>query len=697
MESFSHYDEKITTISRHAFAISEPSGNVRHGTQDGFYSADTRFLSSFRVRFDGADLQPVGVDVFGFSLVSFYTVPSVDGAPSAVSIVRDRLVGEGLHEDVYVVSHLPSTRDAKLEISFDADFADIFEVRRGNLEPQETSLRRRGSREVILSYNTKRFHRSTTIAFSKEPKVEGRRAVFDLHLLPQRVWNVCIGVTPGGTTEGSSSSSSAAAVDSFSSRMACVKTILPPPFGHDRDGQNRGEIDRPKRGPLDIELPTIETESPRLAAAFDRCIDDLRALQMEVLDGRFVLAAGLPWFMALFGRDSIISAFQTKLLGQGLMVQTLDVLAHFQATRSDRFREADPGKIPHEVRRGKLSSEEKIPHSHYYGSVDATPLFIILLSEAYRWTGDAELIERFLHPVESALTWISEYGDIDGDGFVEYRGARKKASERQFGLRNQGWKDSDDSVSFHDGSLAEPPIALAEVQGYVYAAKIRMAELCEVLGNEERATELKREAEGLKVRFNDRYWMPKKGYYAMALDGSKEQVDTITSNIGHCLWTEIIDHERAGRVVKRLLSEDMFSDWGIRTLSTEEVRYNPLSYHNGSVWPHDTSIAAAGIARYGFLREANRVCEALLDAAMRSHDLRLPELFGGYPRREGSAPVPYPGANRPQAWSSGALIYCIETLLGVMPKGDHLLLEARTGGLGVALKGVAYRGSKRTL
>jgi glycogen debranching enzyme len=683
MESFSHRDEKIAAISRHAFAISEANGNIELGTQDGFYSSDTRFLSSFKVRFEKGDLQHVGVDVFGYPLVSFYTVPCIDGSPVPVSIVRDRLVMEGLHEDIYVMSHLPKVRSTRLEITFDSDFADIFEVRRGSFESQETSLKQVGPKEISLSYDGKRFHRSTIITFSKEPKIEGRKAVFDVQLVPQRPWTVCISVLP--TTENAAP------------KMACVKTMLVPPFGHDGRRSYGIPTDRPKRGPLDIELPRIETESPGLAAAFGQCIEDLQALQMEALDGRFVLAAGLPWFMALFGRDSIISAIQTKLLGQGLMVQTLEVLAHFQATRSDRFREAEPGKIPHEIRRGKLSFEEKIPHSHYYGSVDATPLFIILLSEAYRWTGNAELIEQFINPVESALTWISEYGDVDGDGFVEYRGAKKHASDKLFGLRNQGWKDSDDSVSFHDGSLAEPPIALAEVQGYVYGAKVRMAELCEVLGNEERARELKLEAQDLKARFNDRYWMPKKGYYAMALDGSKEQVDTITSNIGHCLWTEIVDYERAGSVVKHLLAEDMFSGWGVRTLSTEEVRYNPLSYHNGSVWPHDTSIAAAGVARYGFLKEANRICEALLDAAMQAHDKRLPELFAGYPRRKGSTPVPYPGANRPQAWSSGALIYCLETLLGVTPKGDHLFLEARTGGPSVALKGVAYRGSKRTL
>ena len=392
--------------------------------------------------------------------------------------------------------------------------------------------------------------------------------------------------------------------------------------------------------------------------------------------------------MAIFGRDSILSAIQTKLLGPQLMVGTLNILAARQADRVDKFRESEPGKIPHEVRRGELSVLEEVPHSRYYGSVDATPLFLRLLHEAFEWTGDIDLLRRLLPAAERALAWIDRYGDVDGDGFVEYMGKSRK------GLRNQCWKDSWDSIAFSEGTLAEGPIAVAEVQGYVYDAKVRLAAIYRVLEDDVTAQRLEKEAQQLKRSFNDAFWMPEEGFYALALDGRKRQVDSIASNAGHCLWSGIVDEDKARPVVDRLRAPDMSSGWGVRTLSTEMSRYNPLSYHNGSVWPHDTAIIVAGMARYGFVGEAQEVAYQLFDAIQAFPSQRPPELFAGYPRREYSGPMPYPAANAPQAWASGAVVYMLETILGLTPSGDRLLLEAQSEGASLSLHGIYYRGRR---
>ncbi|MEE8163737.1 MAG: amylo-alpha-1,6-glucosidase, partial [Anaerolineae bacterium] len=390
-------------------------------------------------------------------------------------------------------------------------------------------------------------------------------------------------------------------IDTAPPPMKCVSETLGPPYGAYRRQERLPlrDLQRDRRlRPLEEGLPQLETDHPGLRMAYYQALADLRSLQMEYLPGYHILAAGMPWFMAVFGRDSIIAAIQTKLLGPDLMLGTLHTLASLQATASDGFREAKPGKIPHEVRLGELSVLEEVPHSRYYGSVDATPLFILLLWEAYQWTGDQELLRQFLPAAEAALRWIDRYGDIDQDGFVEY-----KRRTRQ-GLRNQGWKDSGDSINFANGRLAEGPIALAEVQGYVYDAKRKMANIYRALKATSRVRRLERQAQNLKEQFNDAFWMPEHGYYALALDGRKRQVDSIASNPGQCLWSGIVDEDKAGSVVERLMAPDMFSGWGTRTLSTEMARYNPLSYHNGSLWPHDNSLIAMGMARYGFFREA---------------------------------------------------------------------------------------------
>jgi glycogen debranching enzyme len=379
-------------------------------------------------------------------------------------------------------------------------------------------------------------------------------------------------------------------------------------------------------------------------------------------------AAGMPWFMTVFGRDTVIAGLQTLILGTELARAALEVLAQLQATEDDPTIDAEPGKIVHEVRHGKAA---KAWFRRYYGTVDATPLYLILLSEVWRWTDDAAFVRRMRGPALAALSWIDTYGDRDGDGFVEYQ----KRSGR--GLDNQSWKDSGDSQRFADGGLAEPPIAPCEVQGYVYDAKRRMAEIArEVWRDRELAERLEREAQELRERFDAAYWTDARGgYYVLALDGEKRQVDSMCSNMGHLLWSAIVPSERADAVVDALMGEALWSGWGVRTMSQEDAAYNPLAYHNGTVWPHDNSIIAAGLARYARFPEALRIVQRTLEAST-YFGHQLPEVFAGLPRAETPFPIAYPTAARPQAWAAGTPILLLQVLLGLQPNRNLHLLES---------------------
>jgi glycogen debranching enzyme len=402
----------------------------------------------------------------------------------------------------------------------------------------------------------------------------------------------------------------------------------------------------------------VWTDNQLYNSLLARGLRDLRALLTPTRYGN-VVAAGIPWFVAPFGRDALLTCHQTLLLNPDLTRTTLEVLAAFQADEVDPWRDAQPGKILHELRQGELAGANLIPHTPYYGSIDSTPLWLLLLGTYYRWTGDLEFCRRLLPNVERALAWVRSYGDLDGDGLVEYQ----RSSPR--GLANQGWKDSHDSVVHVDGKLAEGPIALAEVQAYVYLAKVRLAEVFEALGDGERAATLRAEAASLKVAFNERFWVESEQYFAMALDGDKRPVATITSNPAHGLYCGVIDPEKAAPLARRLLAPDMFSGWGVRTMSKSAVAYNPMSYHNGSIWPHDNAIVGAGLKRYGFAKATNRLATAMFEMAVTLDDLRLPELFCGFTRRSPNRPVAYPVACSPQAWAAGAPFLLLQAMLGI--------------------------------
>ncbi len=403
----------------------------------------------------------------------------------------------------------------------------------------------------------------------------------------------------------------------------------------------------------------FRTGNPQLSGFLDRAVLDLRMLTSQDENGTRFIDAGIPWYSALFGRDSLITAYQALAVAPELAWGTLRGLAALQGKGSDDWREEEPGKILHEVRVGELARAGEIPHTPYYGSADATPLWLIVLAAAYRWTGDLDAVRELWPNALAALRWIDEFGDADGDGYVEY------AKRSPKGLDNQGWKDSWDAVCFPDGSPAEPPISLVEIQGYVFQAKSRMASLARAVGEADLAERLEREAAALKERFNRDFWMEEEGYYALALDGGKRQVPTITSNPGHCLWSGIVDEDKAASVARRLLSSALATGWGIRTLAAKQPAYDPIGYHTGTVWPHDNSLIAHGLKRYGFDTESQQVLDELAAAGAFFPYGRFPELFCGFSSEEVPVPVQYPVACRPQAWASGTPLLMVRSYGGM--------------------------------
>ena len=414
----------------------------------------------------------------------------------------------------------------------------------------------------------------------------------------------------------------------------------------------------------------IRSNSSLLNNVVERSLRDLYLLRTS-LEGEQFFAAGVPWYVTLFGRDSLIASLQTLAYNPGIAEQTLRLMARYQGTKIDHWRDEEPGKIMHELRVGEMANLNEIPQTPYYGTVDATPLFLVLVARHAAWTGELALFNDLRDHIESALSWISIYGDQNQDGYLEYQSSSKN------GLSNQGWKDSGDAIVNSDGSLAQPAVSLVEVQGYVYLAKASLADLYERTGESARAQELRDQAEALRSRFNREFWLEERQFYALALQAQNRPAAAISSNPGQALWTGIVDAKNAGPTVARLLSEEMFSGWGIRTLSSKELRYNPIGYHLGTVWPHDNSLIVAGFRRYGFDTEACRVFTAIVEAAQHFEHYRLPEVFAGFDRESYDVPVRYPVACHPQAWAAGAVPYLLQAVLGLTPEGFEHRLRIR--------------------
>ena len=656
-----------------AFLYSDLQGDL-HLEDDyglGFYARDTRFLSRFHLTLSGrAPVLLSSTAERGYLGQIDLTNPDLyeDGElvvpQQTLNVRRSRVVDRRLFERVRVKNY----RDvpARLEVGFElgADFADIFEVRgmlreeRPEPEPPRVDGRivtfaRRG-RDAVL--------RATRITFDEAPdrvEIDGPfvRVGFAIRLGPHQTHAIGLSVEP------------------------IVGDVAPPERDFDVAMHGlRRSYEEWERG-----VTRIRTDNEVFNGLLDRSLRDLRLLSTMWEDGHSSFAAGVPWYVAVFGRDALLTSHQVLMLTPEPARSTLELLAAHQGTRVDDWRDEEPGKILHEIRRGELASAASVPHSPYFGSVDATPLFVLLAAQHFRWTGDRVVAEALLPAVERALAWIDGPGDADGDGFVEYRCRSPR------GMRNQGWKDSHDAIVHADGRLAEPPIALAEVQGYVHLAKVRYADVYAELGRPAEAARLRSEAAALRRRYDEAFWLEDEGFYAAALDGDKRPVRTVMSNPAHGLYCQIVEPSRAEAVARRLLSPDMFSGWGIRTMSKGAVAYNPMSYHNGSVWPHDNALIAAGLKRYGLTRAANRVATALFDAAVQAETLRLPELFCGFTRRAPNRPVRYPVACSPQAWAAGAPFLMLQAMLGISARADLRLLTVHAPSLPTWLNTVEVR------
>ena len=641
----------LTLIEGKTFLSTTFAGDIMPpGAPDaGFFHDDTRFLSRLELRVGGyrtvvlsssteqTFTSQIELTTGHSTLRESYEIPE-----NTVHIRREQLLSSDTLYDYLTFENFNFHElELTVELAYEADFMDVFQVRGVARERLGHYYKPVVSRDSIVFHymGLDNVARDTVINLSPPPEsVDGTTARWKIKLPPFKRFQVQSTVVP--YVEGKRSRAGR------------------PDFG--QQVRSRRE-----------NFAQWEARSSHFTSTnhiFDHMLAttkaDLHALQIP--EGKdHIIAAGIPWFATMFGRDSLIAAYQSLLLNPQLAVETLRVIARYQGTEMNDWRDEEPGKMPHEFREGEMARAGEVPFSPYYGSVDATPLWLILLSETFNWTADEQLVKDLLPNARRALEWIDHYGDLDGDGFIEYSRRSPK------GLTNQGWKDSWDAIIHRDGEMARPPIALCEVQGYVYEAKYRMASLMRSFGDIHLADKLKRQAAEMAKRFEKAFWMPSRGFYAMALDGQKRQCQVISSNPGHLLFTRMLPLERARSITQQFMKPGMSTGWGWRTMSRDERVYNPLSYHRGSVWPHDNSIVAHGMALYEMREPANQIFTALFQAALNFRDYRLPELFCGIERGEFDEPVQYPVSCSPQAWASAAVYLLLTSVLGIRPSAHR--------------------------
>ncbi|WP_427136318.1 glycogen debranching N-terminal domain-containing protein [Pseudarthrobacter sp. S9] len=624
----------VTLVEGSSFCISLPNGDIRPGHPHGVFVQDTRILSCWSLTINGQSLEPLAAETKEpYRALFVGRVPRSDGyADSPLIVERLREVGAGLVEQITVRNYSLDPVECVIRLSVEADFADLFEVKEARIQRHWDEIRQPDGDSLTIRAAWEDVRKGVVIA-AGGADVEADSLTYRAVVAPQAHWQTVLTVVPAVEGPGPVT-----------------------PFMHP-DAGGLSPRDR-RRQEWVARIPVLRMGNHSIERTLQRSYDDLGALRIEDPEHpeRVVVAAGAPWFMTLFGRDSLWASEMALPVDPSLALGTLQTLADRQGKVVDPMSEEEPGKILHEVRLDVSSGLSLGGKSAYYGSVDATPLFVSVLGAVSRWGFAADTIAALLPHADRALAWIRDYGDKDGDGFVEY----ERLNDR--GLINQGWKDSWDGINFADGTLAEPPIALCEVQAYVYSAYMARAWMAYDAGDASLAAELAERAERLKKQFNEQFWLPERGYYAVALDAKKRPVDACASNMGHCLWFGLVDTDKAPLVAERLMSPEMFSGWGVRTLASDMGAYNPASYHNGSVWPHDNALIAAGLMRYGFVAEAQRIATALLEAAEYSNG-RLPELFCGFSREQIAQPVPYPTACSPQAWAATAPILLVTSLM----------------------------------
>ncbi|MGA2834990.1 MAG: glycogen debranching N-terminal domain-containing protein [Acidimicrobiales bacterium] len=679
----------VTLVDESTFAISGGSGDISPGAAQGLFFRDTRIVSRFEVLIDGARAEPLAAvndDPFSATFVS-RSLPGPGRADSTLMVFRSRHVGQGMREELVLRNFSDEATACTVEVVVAADFADLFAVKEGRVAPGVDSgavtasvtegITRTGYPDdgavatLTYSYERGSVARGVELCACGASKVAPGLITFDVVVPARGEWTTCIEVGP--------------VIDRavFSPKYRCgvpVERATPT----ERLAEWRRQV------------PQVETDHPLLKEVVARSAEDLGALRIFDPDfpERVVVAAGAPWFMTIFGRDSLLTAWMALLVDPDLARGVLQTLARFQGKEIDPRHEEEPGRILHEMRFGDAASLSLGGGSIYYGTADATPLFVMLLGEMRRWGVAREMVDELLPNAARAIEWIDHFGDSDGDGYVEYR----RATDR--GLANQGWKDSWDGIRYGDGRVAEAPIALAEVQAYTYGAYLASAHFAFEAGDTAAYDRFRSKATQLKANFNRDFWLEEKGWFAVGLDADKKPIDSLTSNIGHCLWTGIVDEDKALQVARALVSPSMFTGWGLRTLSSDNGGYNPISYHCGSVWPHDTAIVAAGLARYGFDGAAQQLIFGLLAAAS-AQGGRLPELFSGLDRGELNLPVGYPTSCSPQAWSAASPLLCLRTLLRLdpwIPYGKTWLSPNLPEGIGyLKVEGIPLAGSRVTI
>ena len=638
----------VLTINQgNTFMVTQLDGQIGSEGELGVFANDTRFVSYYAIFADGQPwVRLNSATTAYYSSRVYLTNPAIETeagtiAPGTLALTLNRIVSHGIHEDIDIVNHGLTPVKFNLEIALRSDFADIYEVkahhfvRRGNI----VTTANEAEQEFTTTYSNGDFHRSLSYQLrnaSSPPQSANGRISFLVELAAGASWHTC--------------GYYILKIDGEEDRAPTTPCDRLPPELEALQQQWHAST---------TQITTAQEEIYRL---YQRSLEDMSALRLHDRDlgsDMWVPAAGVPWFVSIFGRDSLVVSLQNMMVQPKLALGSLKKLGQLQATEIDDWRDAQPGKILHELRTGELAHFKRIPHSPYYGTADATPLYLIVLHETWKWTGDLKLLQEYRDVALRCLEWIDRDGDLDGDGFQEYQSRSSQPTE------NQGWKDSGDAIVYPDGTSVKAPIALCELQGYVFDAWMRMAEVFEALGEPDRSAELRRKASELQQRFERAFWCEDLEYYAFALDGDKQQVRSIASNPGHCLWSGIISPDRAKKVVRRLMDDEMCSGWGIRTLSAKHVSYNPNSYHCGSVWAHDNGIIALGCKRYGFTTETAQIARGISGAASHFQHYRIPEAYTGIPAEPNSFPVQYIQANVPQAWALGSVFHLLQAILGL--------------------------------
>jgi glycogen debranching enzyme len=646
-------DGLVQILDGNTFVVSDQRGDIEASLTDptGLFSFDTRFLSKWILTLDGERLNPLSVDDLQYFETRFFLVPGTGTVyvDAKLSVIRTRAVGDGFHEELTILNHDEKPVEITVRLEAASDFADLFEVKDA-LQKQGSYSAQVDEGSLRLGYERKTYRRETSISASEPATFDETGLTLVAHIEPHGSWTTDLDVVTAVGAGG---------------------TYSTPKYNRERGEKARPNMERSLEKWLE-DAPRLESDWEPLNMTYRRSLVDLAALRFSppIMGGKSLPAAGLPWFMTMFGRDSIFTSLQALPFTAELAATTLLALGDWQGSRLDDFRDEDPGRILHEMRYGEMTAFEERPHSPYYGAADATMLYVVLLDEYERWTGDRKLVRDLEQQARAALAWIDDYADLMGNGYVSYQRRNEDT-----GLENQCWKDSWDSISYRNGKIPGFPRATCELQGYAYDAKVRGARLARLVWKDQAyADKLEHEAADLKRRFNRDFWVEDGEYFALALDSEGKQVDALSSNNGHLLWSGIVDKTKAKAVAANLMGPRLFSGWGIRTLAEGEGRYNPIGYHVGTVWPFDSSFVAWGLQRYGFKNEAAQIAAGILDAA-ECFQGRLPEAFGGYARSLTKYPVQYPTACSPQAWSTGAPLLLIRTMLGLEPLGEHLVID----------------------